>query len=86
MTFRVGMKVVCVDASEYEGMLDQGAVYTITSINWPYLRVDCRTLSGRTDEMARGYRHGRFRPLVERKTSIEIFTAMLNPSKRRVSA
>jgi hypothetical protein len=29
------------------------------------------------------FRHSRFRPLIERKTSIEIFTKMLTPNKRQ---
>jgi hypothetical protein len=32
------------------------------------------------------YASSRFRPIVERKTDISIFTAMLNPSKRRIEA
>lgn len=32
------------------------------------------------------WRGSRFRPVVERKTDISIFTAMLNPSKRSVDA
>lgn len=33
-----------------------------------------------------GYAAARSRPVVERKTSIETFTAMLNPSDKRVEA
>lgn len=33
-----------------------------------------------------GFASARFRPVVERKTDISIFTAMLNPSDKRVEA
>lgn len=33
-----------------------------------------------------GYNPARFRPVVERKTDISIFKAMLNPSREKVSA
>ena len=85
--FRVGQKVVCVDASRFEQYLDEGRVYTITSINAPYLRVDCRSanVTGGPDDY--GYDASRFRPIVERKTDISIFKAMLTPAgkKERVS-
>lgn len=41
---------------------------------------------GGDDDLEPGFRANAFRPVVERKTSIETFTAMLNPSDKRVKA
>jgi len=38
------------------------------------------------DGMERTFLPERFRPVVERKTDISIFTAMLNPSKQEIEA
>jgi hypothetical protein len=82
MTFRVGQKVVCIRVSgggddfanaDWAG-LQIGAVYIVTSP--PNVR-DCMRVAGVTGAWCKT----RFRPIVERKTSIEIFTRMLNPSK-----
>ncbi len=82
MTFRVGQKVVCVDATGFERYIDKGAIYEITSIRWPYLSVTCRPADlCDTAESARGYYHTRFRPVVERKTDISIFERMLTGGK-----
>jgi hypothetical protein len=88
MTFRVGQKVVCIDASG--GALNWGgkrrpvlgAVYTVRSV---YRQEDepegilleeiINQLHPCGDEY--GFRARRFRPIVERKTDISIFTAML---------
>ncbi len=79
--FRVGQKVVCVDASEFEQYLDQDAIYTVTSIRMPFISVNCRPGPiETTTEAARGYYARRFRPIVERKTDISIFKAMLTPA------
>jgi hypothetical protein len=81
--FRVGQKVACVDASGCR-LLDKGAVYTILEIApsglAEMISVDCRPdYAGST-----GYSAARFRPIVERKTDISIFTEMLTPTPRRV--
>lgn len=75
--FTVGQKVVCIDASGFEDRLCQGAVYTVTSMNAEFLRVDCKSYGD--DEISRGYYKRRFRPIVERKTDISIFKRMLTP-------
>jgi hypothetical protein len=91
MAFRVGQKVVCVDAgplvndagfvSEAKS-LQEGTVYTVTDL---FERNGVKALklaeaspeqSGRIAFNAR-----RFRPVVERKTDISIFIAMLNPEQ-----
>lgn len=95
--FYVGMKVVCVDASpmyygEHSG-LTKGQIYTVSGIE------PVRDINGHTGlhiaevktaplrrEYRDSYRSNRFRPVVERKTSIAIFEAMLNPSDKRVEA
>lgn len=82
--FRVGQKVVCVDASG-TFHLEKGAIYSILSIEVadisgsPILQVDCRPdIFG-----CRGYYATRFRPLVSRKTDISIFTALLTPAGQK---
>lgn len=89
MTFRVGQKVVCVDASAIQKAvpLNEGAVYTIRTII--PLRSSVRGCGIYLVEIVNllelglevGYFSDRFRPAVERKTDISIFTAMLKPSK-----
>jgi hypothetical protein len=82
MTFRVGQKVVCVDAGSWRH-LKNGTVYTVLA-TWAiddgdpgFLTVDSQRGGGQ-------YRRRRFRPIVERKTDISIFTEML--TKTRVDA
>jgi hypothetical protein len=81
MTFRVGQKVVCVDAGvgaiDASPYLTQGGVYTVSIVRVDSLGVLVLGLSG----VAHQWRSSRFRPAVERKTDISIFTAMLKPSK-----
>ena len=74
--FRVGQRVVCVNAENGFGNgetvnLVKGRFYEVRQIVSGYINVgglEC-------------YCPSRFRPIVERKTSIECFKAMLNPSK-----
>lgn len=100
--FYVGQKVVCVNDKPLAGFapfggaekLIVGAVYTIARI-----LVDSHDIEiVHLEEVHRdqqsiedwgpdcGYRAVRFRPIVEKKTDISIFTAMLNPSERKVKA
>lgn len=102
MAFRVGQKVVCVDASVHvgfgaKGKIREGAIYTvreigITVLNEPGVRLQEFVYDsdpGRVGYATKMpfkdafYRAARFRPLVERKTSIEIFTRMLTPDKEK---
>lgn len=82
MTFRVGQKVVCVDASNCT-LVEEGRIYTVTDVG-PFLEVDCPPSS----RGCRRYFPRRFRPLVERKTDIAIFNEILRKvsGKRRVEA
>lgn len=102
MTFRVGMKVVCVD-DDFAACwgLSGGSrnkpvarpVYTVRGVGQFHFRDETAsaiwleeiinpiwnwTNSGRGEV---GFWVGRFRPVVENKTDISIFTHMLNPSK-----
>jgi hypothetical protein len=88
MTFRVGQKVVCVDDGQdplapHACWLDGdkptvGWIYTVMGYDKPDLGRPCIFINGFPDW---SFLACRFRPLVERKTSIEVFTQMLNPQK-----
>lgn len=75
--FHVGQKVVCVDAGIWRKIANN-VVYTIHSINADH-GLWLRLIE--VDPLGGGYLSSRFRPVVERKTDISIFTAMLTPSK-----
>lgn len=90
--FRVGQKVVCVDAmpkpTNSLGMhgLAEKMIYTIRRISGGSVWLEeilrpsgwavCRLFAECP------YDARRFRPLVERKTDISVFTALLNPTKQ----
>lgn len=89
MAFHVGQKVVCVDARAIEpftgahGMLGDlalGSIYSVASISR-----DGNGVVLHLNEILRpsnkGYYAVRFRPVIERKTDISIFTAMLTPNR-----
>lgn len=94
MAFRVGQKVVCVKKGSWDGepvnirQPQEKEIYTIETISSnlidemffqfreiPHIDIDGRPVRWFSE---------RFRPLVERKTSIEIFTKMLLPQKETV--
>ena len=95
--FRVGQKVVCVDAdglqsdrSIFSSLPQVGSVYTVREIipsdcGWP--RVPALTLNeikGEWDPMwgvEYSFLATRFRPIVDRTTDISVFKEMLHPSK-----
>ena len=79
MTFRVGQKVVCVDARSGSSCLYDKKVYTCLAIEPEYLRVDC--CAGHDPEKHRWFTH-RFRPIVERKTDISALQALLVPGAK----
>ena len=85
MAFRVGQKVVCVDvAIDYLGRptkLRENAIYTIGRIVSDYGMIGLVVEGAHSWHETGAYRSSRFRPVVERKTDISIFTRMLNPSK-----
>lgn len=75
MTFRVGQKVVCVKPCND---LIKGRVYSVTAMGTQkgisMLGVDQSYFGPRASFYA-----DRFRPIVERKTDISVFTKMLIP-------
>lgn len=85
MTFHVGQKVVCIRAGAYySGALDTGlrlnAVYTVARIYEGGLMAVAEIP---TNDICDALNKDRFRPVVERKTDISIFTAMLLREKVR---
>lgn len=92
MAFYVGQKVVCVDASpcrhRLRHSLTHGAIYVIAGFDTEDPSITNLHLEG--DEVVFqpgwdapvGWSPDRFRPVVERKTDISIFKAMLNPAKK----
>lgn len=94
--FRVGQKVVCVDVSPSRAgrpsELVLGEVYEVTGLDslpdsFGSLGV---YIAGLPDQPfarhAGSYRATRFRPVVERKTDISIFTEMLTPKQKELSS
>lgn len=89
MAFHVGQKVVCVDVSDGDGdifPLAKNGIYTVSSVGVgiatgaPVLRV--AEFSPNLSSPFRGeFWASRFRPVVERKTDISIFKAMLTPNR-----
>ena len=71
--------------------LNRGDIYRITKIEF---RNDCETAEAVPLLLVDGARHfefpyigflpGQFRPIVEKKTDISVFTALLNPSPSKV--
>lgn len=100
--FHVGQKVVCIDDSPCYGWpcpLRLRQVYTVKSVQHVFGRykgvrgwfdtVSVHEANGLTAggwEHQDGFAAQRFRPVVERKTDISIFQAMLEPKKARADA
>jgi hypothetical protein len=93
--FHVGQKVVCIKQHTTDAGFTYPPVGTLGTVReivtCPYTgRVGIRLVEHRLplhedgDEYMFSTKH--FRPVVERKTSIEIFTAMLNKPTVRVTA
>lgn len=95
MNFRIGQKVVCIDAKHLPGMrpdipIVAGEIYTIRWIGIlrgvPMVRVEEHFRPNSWPEPDIPMLAERFRPVVEKKTDISIFTEMLKPKQReRVS-
>jgi hypothetical protein len=79
--FYVGQKVVCVDDHDTD-LVSKGGLYVVRVVRLPYLELSGVRGLGWND----GMMASRFRPVVERKTDISIFKAMLNPSKQGADA
>mgnify|MGYP003496429940 CR=1 FL=1 len=90
--FKVGQKVVCVDDSQTPGCVwkadkpRKGSVYSVTEVGihplYGHLQLGFSEIKNSPLKYGR-YAARRFRPVVERKTDISIFTAMLNPAKAK---
>lgn len=95
--FRVGQKVVCIKGAERSPYTiggwcpKTGGVYTVRGVyDGPlYLVIHLEEYRHPDGDM-HGVEHGwdatRFRPVVERKTDIEIFRRMLNTTPETVGA
>lgn len=92
MTFQVGERIICVDDAPHPGRawygprLQKGAEYTVRDYVPPHYADDGPCI--RLNEIIRlcdgiGFRASRFRPLIEKKTDISVFTALLTPSNTR---
>lgn len=86
MSFRVGQKVVCVDDSATPGRKwmhgdkpTVGKIYEVMGFEIDYRDGKLCLIVDAFPHW--GFKAWRFRPIVERKTDIEIFTSMLKPSK-----
>ena len=97
--FYVGQKVVCVNAVEKDfrkpgvqyrngvWLLQEKEIYTIRELlhnshGSPTMKLV--ELADRSVDGDKGYNRKRFRPLVEKKTDISIFTSMLNKSVKEL--
>lgn len=87
MAFRVGQKVECInDKPDRWGravLVQKGEVYTVAAV-FDWFGLPGLLLEEVKTKEAPGWHALRFRPVVERKTDISIFTAMLTPSKEHV--
>lgn len=87
--FHVGQKVVCIE-SKWEKITGPhnpvgpkaGQVLTIIGM----VEMNGETYIGFPEWDGHGYHHSGFRPVVERKTDISIFRAMLNKTPEQVPA
>lgn len=94
MTFRVGQKVVCIDAKfrDYPCPLREGAIYAVRGFNTGYdnggIGVLLEESQGgvRPSGEERGFYLDRFRPLIERSTDtgFAILKRLEIPSDRKI--
>jgi hypothetical protein len=82
MVFYVGQKVVCVDAKprKFKPKLIEGNIYTIVGFSKKSKdgTVFLHEVKAEHEDEGWGFYRDRFRPVVEKKTNISIFEAMLN--------
>lgn len=82
--FQVGQKVVCLDDSLPANPWHRQHPLVLKKI---YVVEHCFEKCIDIDGSRRGWQNWRFRPIVEKKTDISIFTAMLTPApKEKVRA
>ena len=75
--FHVGQKVVCVD-DRGTSLVRAGHEYIVRETQAAYL-----CLHGVRGTVADGMFATRFRPVIERKTNISVFTALLDPANHK---
>jgi len=85
MSFHVGQKVECIykfRRQTYNGVAPPkvGQIYTVVDVTQGATQPGL-VLAEIYHHNPLGWAARRFRPIIERKTDISIFTAMLNPSK-----
>ena len=82
--FHVGQKVVCIDARTPVGCtqeLKPGGIYTIADISEYWDGIGIRLVEIKAEQTRRyidAFRVERFRPIVEKKTDISVFTDILD--------
>lgn len=93
--FRVGQKVVCVDASsppirgtqrDLKRYLVKGGIYTIDALRLDPLTLLPAVHLEEAPDFWWWFQAKRFRPIVERKTNISIFEAILKGAKIKEDA
>lgn len=82
--FHVGMKVITVDDTDTP-CVRNGDVFTVAQVGDEFLWLVERLRVWSVGQDDGGMFRWRFRPVVERKTDISIFTAMLNPVPSKVA-
>ena len=91
MTFRIGQKVVCIYDWVYPDepgpYVIKGNIYTVSGFGDWYGDLTIyfaeMPVYKSPDGWSDGYDPAYFRPVVEKKTDISIFTALLNPTERK---
>ena len=88
MSFQVGQKVECIDASGdglwWEDIPIQGEIYTVVGIELLDLGLGLVLREIKNAPIFHyAYSALRFRPIVERKTDISALKALLNPANHR---
>lgn len=93
MTFRVGQKVVCVDDGPHRSGWNphgdapiKNKVYTVVGVETYRGLVGIHLREIRNGSHNGLYKAMRFRPAVERKTDISVFTEILRTTKAPVNA
>jgi hypothetical protein len=95
MTFRVGQKVVCVNAKPTSDSFwnyavtppIEGKVYTVSKSNFLNREgVEAIEIAEIKNPYGFGFKALRFRPVVERKANISIFKRILNSVNQDVDA
>lgn len=89
--FRIGQKVVCINDKMSRGLFSYGEVYTITNMRTGRFSNEAETTTGlKLAEISLAAldwaRADRFRPAVDNKQDISIFTKMLKPQDQKEDA